>query len=119
MIICIKMDLALNNLQRLICHKTQTTKPTIKHSISTLFSSIWLVDRTLTGATIPGQSKCWSDGNEEVIRIPQSSSITEALPSYCLVLYPGHSLGESYPSADVCSQCILRLQQTESANYLY
>ena len=23
--ICIKMDLALNNLQRLICHKTQTT----------------------------------------------------------------------------------------------
>ena len=24
-IICIKMDLALNNLQRLICHKTQTT----------------------------------------------------------------------------------------------
>ena len=25
LIICIKMDLALNNLQRLICHKTQTT----------------------------------------------------------------------------------------------
>ena len=24
LIICIKMDLALNNLQRLICHKTQT-----------------------------------------------------------------------------------------------
>ena len=24
--ICIKMDLALNNLQRLICHKTQTNK---------------------------------------------------------------------------------------------
>ena len=24
-IICIKMDLALNNLQRLICHKTQPT----------------------------------------------------------------------------------------------
>ena len=23
----IKMDLALNNLQNLICHKTQTTKP--------------------------------------------------------------------------------------------
>ena len=27
LIICIKMDLALNNLQRLICHKTQKTKP--------------------------------------------------------------------------------------------
>ena len=26
LVICIKMDLALNNLQRLICHKTQTTK---------------------------------------------------------------------------------------------
>ena len=25
--ICIKMDLALNNIQRLICHKTQTNKP--------------------------------------------------------------------------------------------
>ena len=25
-IICIKMDLALNNLQMLICHKTQTNK---------------------------------------------------------------------------------------------
>ena len=25
-LICIKMDLALNNLQRLICHKTKTTK---------------------------------------------------------------------------------------------
>ena len=29
--ICIKMDLALNNLQRLICHKTQTNKQTNKH----------------------------------------------------------------------------------------
>ena len=26
--ICIKMDLALNNLQRLICHKAQTNQPT-------------------------------------------------------------------------------------------
>ena len=25
LIICIKMDLALNKLQRLMCHKTQTT----------------------------------------------------------------------------------------------
>ena len=27
LIICIKMDLALNNLQRLICHKIQPIKP--------------------------------------------------------------------------------------------
>ena len=26
--ICVKMDLALNNLQRLTCHKTQTNKQT-------------------------------------------------------------------------------------------
>ena len=29
MIICIKMDLALNNLQKLICYKTQTTNQLI------------------------------------------------------------------------------------------
>ena len=30
LVICIKMDLALNNLQRLICHKTQPTNQPIK-----------------------------------------------------------------------------------------
>ena len=29
-IIYIKMDLALNNLQRLMCHKTKQTKPIIR-----------------------------------------------------------------------------------------
>ena len=29
-----KMDLALNNLQRLICHKTQQTKPNHKKSLT-------------------------------------------------------------------------------------
>ena len=29
LIICIKIDLALNNLQRLISHKTQNKQPTI------------------------------------------------------------------------------------------
>ena len=29
--ICIKIDLALNNLRTLICHKTQTNKQTNKH----------------------------------------------------------------------------------------
>ena len=53
----------------------------------------------LWDATTPGQSELGSDGNEGVLRIPQSSSITEASPSDCLVSYPGHSLGESYPSA--------------------
>ena len=38
-----------------------------------------------------------------VPRIPQSSSITGTSPSDCLVSYQGHSLGESYPSAEVQS----------------
>ena len=62
-------------------------------------SSIRPIDMTLSGATTPGQSWPGSDGNEEVLCIPQSSSITVASPSYCLVSYPGHSLGESYSSA--------------------
>ena len=50
-----------------------------------------------------GQSGPGSDGNEGVLRIPQSSSIAGTSPSDCLVSYPGHSLGSSYPSAEVQS----------------
>ena len=41
------------------------------------------MDRTLLGATTPGQSWPGSDGKEEVLGILQSSSITEASPSDC------------------------------------
>ena len=60
-------------------------------------SSIW----TLSGATTPDQSGHGSDGNEGVLRVPQISCITEASPPDCLVSYPGHSLGESYFSAEI------------------
>ena len=40
-----------------------------------------------------GQSGPGSDGNEGVLHIPQSYSITGTSPSDCLVSYPGHSLG--------------------------
>ena len=59
------------------------------------FSSIWPIDRTLLGATNPGQSGPGNDGNEGVLCNRESSSITEASPSDCLVSYPGHSLKES------------------------
>ena len=73
----------------------------IQLSISTHFSSIWPIDRSLSGATILGQSGPGSDGNEGVICISQSSSITGTSPSDCLVWYPGHLLGGlSYPSAE-------------------
>ena len=61
------------------------------------FSSIWPTDRTLSGAT----SEPGSNGNEDVLCNPESSSITETSPSDDLVSYPGHSLGGSYPSAEV------------------
>ena len=70
------------------------------------FSSIRHIDRTLSG---PG-----SDGNEGVLCIPQSSSITGASLSDCLVSYPGHSLGEwRLTPLQRCSQYILQPQLTE------
>ena len=58
---------------------------TIQFGISTQFNSIWPIDRTLKRATTPGQSEPWSDGNEGVLRIPQSSSITGTSLSNYLV----------------------------------
>ena len=62
-------------------------------------TSMWPIDRTLSSATTPGQSGPGSDGNEGVVRIPQNSSINGTSPSDCLLSYPGHLLGESYPTA--------------------
>ena len=76
---------------------------TIQFSISMQFSSIWPIDRTLSGATTPGQSRPGSNDNEGVFHIPQSSSITGASPSDCLVSCPGHLLGESYLTAEMQS----------------
>ena len=39
-------------------------------------SSIWLIDRTLSGATTPSLSGLGSNGKEWVLRIPQNSSLT-------------------------------------------
>ena len=59
---------------------------------------------SLSGATTPGQSGPGSNGNEGVLRIPQSSSITGTSPLDFLVSYQEHSLvGGSYPSAEVQS----------------
>ena len=50
-----------------------------------------------SGAPIPGQSEPGSNGNEGVLHIPLSPSITGTSPSDCLVSYPGHSLGVVLP----------------------
>ena len=82
----------------------------IQFSISTQFSSIWPIHSTLSGATMPGLSRPGDNGNEGVLHIPQSSSITGTSPSDCLVLYPGHSLG-GVP-LQKWSQCILQPKPT-------
>ena len=62
-------------------------------------SSFWSMRRTLSGATTLGQIRPENDGNEGVLRNPQSSSITLRL-----MLHPGHSLGGgSYPTAEMLS----------------
>ena len=66
-------------------------------------SFIWPIDRTLSVVATLGQSGSGSDSNEEVLRIPQSSSITGASSSNCLVWYLGHSLWGTYSSAEMQS----------------
>ena len=75
----------------------------IQFSISHLFplrlnvkQSYW----TLSGATTPSQIEPGSYGNEKVLHIPQFFK-TGVLPSDCLMSYPGHSLEESCPSAEM------------------
>ena len=50
------------------------------------------MDRTLSGASSPGQSWPGSNGNKEVVCILKSSSITGASPSDTLVSKTGHWL---------------------------
>ena len=51
----------------------------------------------LSSATTLDLSGPGSDGNEGVLCIPQSSSITGTSPSNCLVSYPKQSLGDLSP----------------------
>ena len=67
-------------------------------------SSIQPIDWTQSGATSGGLSGHGSNGNEGEVCIHQSSSITEASSSDCLISHPGHSLGESYYPAEMQSE---------------
>ena len=79
---------------------TQMNAKTIPYQ-PTQFSPIWPIDRTLSDAPTLFQSGHWSDGNEDVPHVPQSSRITGTSPSDCSVSYSGHSLRVgSYPSAE-------------------
>ena len=76
------------------------------------FTSIWTINRTLLGVTTLGLGGPGSNGNEEVLCILQSLSITGTSPSDCLVSYPGHSFGWGLTPLQRCSQCILQSQPT-------
>ena len=71
----------------------------IQCSISTEFSSMWPIDRTLSDTTNQDKSEPGSDGNEGVLHIFQSSSITGTLPSDCFVSYPSAEIQSVYSTA--------------------
>ena len=77
-------------------------------------SSIWPIDWTISGDTTQRQSWPGSDSDGGMLRVPQSSSVTEASPSDCLVLYLVYSLGESYPIAKMQSVYSTEPQPTVS-----
>ena len=52
-----------------------------------LNSSNWPIERTLSGDTAASQNGPGRYGNEGIVHILQSSIITEASPSDCLVSY--------------------------------
>ena len=75
-----------------------------------LNSSIWSIDRILSGATTLGQSGPGSNCNEGVLHILQSSKIG-ASPSDCLLSYLRHLLeNRDLTPQQRCSQCILQPQ---------
>ena len=63
---------------------------------------MWPIDYTLSGATTPDQSRPGSHSNDGLLHIPQSSK-TGTSPSDCLMSYTGHSLVQSYLSAEIQS----------------
>ena len=58
------------------------------------------MDRALSGDSTTDHCGPGSDGNEGVLRIPQSSSTAGTSPSDCFVSLSGYSSGDSYPSAE-------------------
>ena len=68
-----------------------------------LNSSIWPIDRFLSDATTPDQSRPGSKGNDGIICISQSSRITGASPSDYSESYPRNCGWEAYLYAEMQS----------------
>ena len=82
---------------------------TIRFGISTVFFYLhtWklktVLFQTIQLISLWAKEDQGSMAIKGVLHIPQSSCITEASPSYCLVSYLGHLLGESCSSAETQS----------------
>ena len=70
----------------------------------------YLTHRIISGATIPDQSGPGSDGYEGILRFSQSSSITGASPSNCLMSYLEYSWSRGCTPLQRCSWRILQPQ---------
>ena len=93
----------------------------IKFSISTKSSFIWPIDRTLSGATTPGQSGPGSYGYEDELHILQNSSITQTLPSdfFCDISRTLIVCREGFTPLQRCCWCILQLQPTGKSLFYF
>ena len=83
------------------------------------FSSNWPVEKTLLSATTTGKSEPGSDGNERLLRIPQSSSINTTSPSDCLVSYQDTRCWRGVIPQQRSSWCILRILGFASTIWSY
>ena len=82
------MSIQFSKNMQFKCKNSKLSKPR--------YSYIWPSGGSLSRATTSGQGGPGSDGNEGVLRIPQSPSTTGTSPSDCLVSYAGHSLNGAF-----------------------
>ena len=88
---------------------------TTQFGISKQFSSIWLIDRTLSGATTLGKSGPGSDGNKGVLCILKVPVLLETHHQIVLFHIQDTHYG-SFTPLQRCSQCILQPHPTGPLN---
>ena len=81
-------------------------------------SSIWLIDRTLSGATSPDQSALECNSNEVVLRIPPKLQYYWSLTIRLFDVISVTLVDRGLTLLQRCSQCILQHQPTELENLL-
>ena len=81
------------------------------HSVYTSNSSMWPIHRTISCATTPDQRGRGGNCNEGELFIHQSSSITGASQTDCIMSYARHTFVGLTPRKRCC-QCILQHQIT-------